>query len=254
MNNLPTDKNQTKDNNQNVVNDNSPVTSSEETPPVKTAAAKTMPEEKVKITLPPSPSLEEQSKTGEQSTPTEEKKEKTIEIGSLEEPSFTTYKQDTPTTAGGNSNNKKGKKLKTVASVLGILLIIVSLPLTVLLVKQRQEIRKEAAGTQLSNSISFCGITITPISHSEKNGVYTFNYSITGSGHTVEVHEYGCACPEGNRDTCGTSSGTCSTNSYTQTTPINRTINVRQPAGDCGTFQADVFVLSVDGRRECHNN
>ena len=235
MDNLPIDKNQPVDNNQNVTNDNPPVTLPE-TPLIPTAE---IPPEKKPETTPPSP--EEQPKPEEQP----------IEIGSLEQPAFTSYTQGA---TDDDSKSKKGKKIKTIASVLGLLLIIAALTLTVLLVKQRQEIRKEAAGTDKSGSISFCGITVSPGSHNEQNGVYTFNYSITGSGHTVEVHEYGCACSDGNRETCGSGSGSCSTNKYTQTTPISRTITVRQPAGDCGTFQADVFVLSVDGRSECHNN
>lgn len=237
MDNLPTDKNQPVDNNQNVTNDNPPPVTPPETPPVPTVET---PAEEKPETIPPT-TPEEQPKVEEQP----------IEVGSLEQPSFTSYTQATVTDDAGA---KKNKKIKTIASVLGILLIAAALPLTVLLVKQRQEIRKEAAGTDKSGSISFCGITISPGSHSEQNGTYTFNYSITGSGHTVEVHEYGCFCSDGNRDTCGTGSGSCSTNKYTLPTPINRTITVRQPGGDCGTFQADVFVLSVDGRSECHNN
>ena len=227
MDNLPTDNNQ------------KPVTPSDTQPTV-------IPETS-SVTPPPAPPPPKVPPI----TLPEKPQEKPIEIGSLEQPSFTSYTQGT---TDDNSKSKKGKKIKTLASVLGILLIIAALPLTVILVKQRQEIRKEAAGTQLSGSISFCGITVSPGSHNEQNGTYTFNYSITGSGHTVEVHEYGCVCSDGNRETCGGGSGSCSTNKYTKTTPINGTITVRQPGGDCGTFQADVFVLSVDGRSECHNN
>jgi hypothetical protein len=252
MDNLPNDKNQAGDNTQNVTNDNPPVTLPE-TPPVPTVEKP--PEEKPE-TPPPKPQIETPppSPTEEGPKSEEQPKEQSIEVGSLDkEPAFTSYTQ---TSAGDDSGtkNKKGKKLKTIASVLGLLLIITALPLTVILVKQRQEIRKEAAGTKLSGSVSFCGITVKPISHNEQNGVYTFNYSISGNGQTVEVHEYGCVCSEGNRETCGTSSGSCSTNKFTKTAPFNGTITVRQPAGDCGTFQADVFVLSVNGDKNCHNN
>ncbi len=250
MDNLPTDKNQAGDNNQKVTNDNPPVTPPE-TPPIPTVEK---PPEEKPGTPPskPQPETPLPSPTEEKPKPEEQPKEQPIEVGSLEQqPAFTSYTQGA---TDDDSKPKKSKKLKTIASVLGILLIVAALPLTVILVKQRQEIRKEAAGNQLSGSVSFCGITVSPVSHNEQNGVYTFNYSVSGNGQRVEVHEYGCVCSEGNRETCGTNSGSCSTNKFTKTAPFNGTITVRQPAGDCGTFQADVFVLSVDGRSECHNN
>lgn len=252
-------------------NDNQPKDDLNINPPVPPASLPTEPEKPVVPEMPevpetptmspaPPPKPTELPKPEEENVnlPSTEPKpeEKPIEIGSLgDSSSFNSYTQEEKTEKSSGQDNKKSKKIKTMASVLGIILIITALPLTLLLVKQRQEIRKEAASTDKSGSTSFCGITISPGDHNEQNGTYTFSYSITGSGHTVRVHEYGCVCSDGSRETCGTSSGSCSTNEYTKTTPIiNETITVRQPAGDCGTFQADVFVLSVDGRSECHNN
>jgi hypothetical protein len=241
--NLPPNNNQQPDD----LNINPPV------PPVSS------PDELEKTPAPEKPEIPETPPTITPAEPEIKKEEtkplteeKPIEIGSLgEEPSFTSYAQETSNDSSNNS--QKVKKIKTISSVLGFLLIIIALPLTVILVKQRQEIRKEATETSKSESTSFCGITVSPGSHGEQNGVYTFNYSITGSGHTVKVQERGCVCNDGFLKTCGPSSGSCSTNSYIKTTPINGTITVRQPAGDCGTFQADVFIISVDDKSECHN-
>ncbi len=168
----------------------------------------------------------------------EENQDKTIDINSID---------------NFGSKPKKKINIKSLSSILGILIIIAALPITLMLVKQRQEIRKEAASTGLSGSVSFCGITITPTGHNYSNGNYTFSYSITGSGHTVEVHTYGCSCTDGNRGSCGTNSGKCKGNSFTTQTPYSGTITAPN-IGDCGTHQADVFVVSVDGRSECHNN
>jgi len=254
-NNLPLNKpddNQTKDD----LNINPPVPPASPSIEPEKPVIPEMPEVPETPPPPPPKPTEDINISEPMSKPKEPKpEEKPIEIGSLGNPSsFASYTQEKPSGSLPEKNNKKGKKIKNLVSVLGILLIIITLPLTILLVKQRQEIRKEAAGTEKSSSISFCGITITPGDHFEKNGTYTFKYSITGNGHSVRVHEYGCYCSNGSLETCGTSSGKCSTNEYTKNTPIDGVITVHQPAGDCGTFQADVFVLSVDGRSECHNN
>jgi len=149
---------------------------------------------------------------------------------------------------------KKGKsKIKNISAIIGLLVIIVALPVSLFLVKQRQEIRKEAETPGLSGSVSFCGITITPTGQNFSNGTYTFTYSISGTGQTVEVHTYGCSCKEGARGSCGTNSGQCDGNSFTKQTPFSGTITAPK-IGDCGTYQADVFVVSVNGRSECHNN
>jgi len=154
------------------------------------------------------------------------------------------------------SKPKKKINVKSISSILGILIIIAALPITMMLVKQRQEIRKEAASPGLSGSVSLCGITVSPTGGSYNNGVYTFNYSINsndGKSHKVVVHTYGCACAEGNRGSCGTSSGKCSGNSQTVNTNYSGTIKTPN-IGDCGTHQADVFIISVDERSECHTN
>ncbi len=153
---------------------------------------------------------------------------------------------------------KKGKsKIKTISTIMGLIIIIIALPLGVFLVKQRQEIRKEAEEEPgLSGSVSFCGITISPTGDNWSNGVYTLYYSITsndGQQHTVEVHTYGCSCVEGSRGSCGTNSGKCSGNSFTTKTNYNGSVSSPN-IGDCGTHQNDVFVVSVDGDTSCSNN
>lgn len=188
-------------------------------------------------------------------SPPVEPTEKPIEIGSLEQPSFSTYTQNT-----NNSSPtpvQKSKKGKVITSFIAILLIIIALPLSLILVKQRQEIRKEAETPGLSGSVSLCGIKVSPIGQNAPGGGnYTFTYSITstdGEPHTAEVHTYGCACNEGNRSSCGTVSGKCEGKSFTINTPHTGTVTAPK-IGDCGTYQADVFILSVDKKTECYTN
>jgi hypothetical protein len=181
--------------------------------------------------------------------------EQPIEIGSLGASSFTSYNQED---LNDNSpKSKKSKKIKTVSAVLGVLLIIAALPLTLLLVKQRQELRKEAETPGLSGSVALCGIKVSPIGqNAPENGNYSFSYSITstdGKTHTAEVHTYGCACNEASRGSCGTESGQCDGNSFTINTPHTGTVTAPK-IGDCGTYQADVFILSVDGNSGCYTN
>ena len=234
MDNLPIDKNQPVDNNQNVTNDNPPVTLPE-TPLIPTAE---IPPEKKPETTPPSP--EEQPKPEEQP----------IEIGSLEQPAFTSYTQGA---TDDDSGAKKGKKIKTIASVLGILLIIISLPLTVILVKQRQEIRKEA---KISTTVSTSAIQNTPIGETlpttANGGTYstTFRVTNTASGsRTVVLQKMVCACPEGEGNPPGFCSN-CSTSNETVTLSsgqsIERTLSAHQPRGTvCGSYQVDLTVVSV---------
>lgn len=194
MDNLPTNNQKTDEENKLPP---TPPVSSDQTPPSTPPVTPPEPSPQVIPEAPEEKPPETPLKTPPEPEPTKSS-EQPIEIGSLGQPSLSTL-QD----VGGKSSNKS-KKIKSVVSVLGILLIIASLPLTVLLVKQRQEIRKEAASTEKRGPLSFCGITITPGDHYLQGGTYTFNYSITGSGKTVEVHEYGCACAEGDRESCGT--------------------------------------------------
>ena len=203
MDNLPTDKNQSVDNNQNVTNDNPPVT------------------------LPETP----------------------IEVGSLEEqPSFTSYTQGA---TDDDSKSKKGKKIKTIASVLGILLIIISLPLTVILVKQRQEIRKEASESQPAfNDIQITFESETPPS-TANGGTYSTTFKVANtvsSTRTVVVEKRRCYCLTGNppggcNDNCSSENATLTIGGKQST---NVTISVRQPSGTiCGSFQTDLSVVSV---------
>ncbi len=185
--------------------------------------------------------------------PLPETDEKPSEVKIIGEPEV---KQTAPevTNITTSPPENKNKKLKNISAIIGLLIIIIALPLSLLLVKQRQEIRKKAEAPGLSGSISFCGITISPTGQSFSNGTYTFTYSITGSGHTVKVHTYGCACVEGARGSCGTNSGKCKGNSFTTQTPYSGSITAPKIGDDCGTYQADVYVVSVDGNTACHNN
>lgn len=147
-------------------------------------------------------------------------------------------------------------KVKNISAIISLLVIIVALPISLFLVKQRQEIRKEAETPGLSGSVSVCGITVSPIGQNFNNNTYTFTYSITsndGKQHKAEVHTYGCSCNEGNRGSCGTNSGKCEGKSFTINTPHTGTVTAPK-IGDCGTYQADVFILSVDGNKECYTN
>jgi len=260
MDNLPNDKNQAGDNTQNVTNDNPPVTLPE-TPPVPTVEKP--PEEKPETpppkpqieTPPPSPTTEEEPQSEEQP------KEQPIEVGSLDkEPAFTSYTQ---TSAGDDlgTKNKKGKKIKTIASVLGILLIIAALPLTVILVKQRQEIRKEAAGgVEVSGSANVCGVLLSA-THSYSNGRLTTTFTLKNTRPdtaSFEFHTYSCVCSGGYQKPCGTNSGSCSsTNNRITLAPggtTSKTVSAVQSAGDCGSFQNDGFIIAVNGNQNCSNN
>jgi len=247
-NNLPTDDNQ------------KPVTPVE-TPPPGPESPSVIPEtpEETPSTTPP-PVIEETPPITLPEEPKQETPEPIIEIGSLSQPSLSTI-QD----VSGKTSNKS-KKIKSVVSVLGLLLIIISLPLAVILVKQRQEIRKEAAGTgeERSGWTTFCEISLGPKGPgSYSGGNYTTTYTIknlrtSGSNRSVEIHKYGCVCDNNSLDRCGTESGRCETD--TQTVPIGPgssvdiPITAKQSAGDCGTLQTDLFVISVDGISDCHNN
>jgi len=176
-----------------------------------------------------------------------------------EEPIQTNVQQtaETEETVPPPPPKKSKSKIKNISAIIGLVIIIVALPLGVFLVKQRQEIRKEAEAPGLSGSISICGkIKVSPTGDNWSNGVYTLYYSITsidGQQHSAEVHTYGCSCTEGDRGSCGTNSGKCSGNSFTITTPYSGSVTAPN-IGDCGTHQNDVFVVSVDGDTSCHNN
>lgn len=232
MDNLPTDKNQPVDNNQNVTTETPPVTP----PEASSNPSSATPSDKQPETTP--------------SSSEEQPKEQPIEVGSLEEqPSFTSYTQGA---ADNDSNPKKGKKLKTIASVLGILLIIISLPLTVILVKQRQEIRKEASVTQPA----FNDIQITFESETSPSaangGTYSTTFKVTNkvsNTRTVVVEKKGCYCLAGNpsggcNDTCSSENATLTIGGNQST---NVTISARQPSGTvCGSYQTDLSVVSVN--------
>jgi hypothetical protein len=228
-NNLPTDDNQ------------KPVTPVETPPTENPSVIPETPKETPPITFPEEP---------KQETP-----ETTIEIGSLGQPSLSTL-QDV-----GDKSSNKAKKIKNAASILGLLLIIVSLPLTVLLVKQRQEIRKEAAVSQ--GTLNICGITVGQPTENKGSGTYSITVPIKNTRTDtakVEIHTYACACTEGNLSQCGTSKGKCeSTNEVISLSPGEsrnyQTATARQSNGQtCGTFQADFFIVSVNGDTNCRNN
>lgn len=173
-----------------------------------------------------------------------------IEVGSLEQDTpITSYTQ---TSVADDSGNKKGKKIKTIASVLGILLIIISLPLAVILVKQRQEIRKEASESQPAfNDIQITFESETAPS-SSNGGTYSTNFKVANtisSTRTVVVEKRRCYCSAGNpsggcNDNCSSENATLTIGGNQST---NVTISARQPSGSvCGSFQTDLTVLSVN--------
>jgi len=240
MDNLPNDKNQAVDNNQNVTNDNPPVTPPE-TPPIPTIEKP--PEEKPE-TPPPKPQIETPppSPTEEQPKPEEQPKEQPIEVGSLEQQTaFTSYTQGA---TDDNSKPKKSKKLKTIVSVLGILLIIAALPLTVILVKQRQEIRKEAA----SGTVTVCGVTVATAGYKlNSNFSYTGKYFLSNtSGRNVEmtIRVDGCACSEGNLPQCNNNCIGENRNITVPPSGLSQEVTTPSNPDDCGTFQTDIKVMS----------
>jgi len=214
------------------------------------------PEEKPSSTTPP-PVIEETPPITLPEEPKQETPEPTIEIGSLGQPSLSKI-QD----VGGKSSNKS-KKIKSVVSVLGLLLIITALPLAVVLVKQRQEIRKEAATSALSGGTpDLCGIALGSPSENKGNGTYSITVPITnnrGDAARVEIHTYGCACSQGDLDECGPGSGSCNSSNEVVTFGPKETKNyptatANQNGQICGTFQADLFIVSVNDDTSCSNN
>jgi hypothetical protein len=220
-------------------NNNQPPATSTDTPPA------TIPETS-SVVLPEEPKTE---------TPTEKPAEPTIEIDSLGQPSLSTLQE------ASSKTSNKSKKMKTVVSILGLLLIIASLPLAVILVKQRQEIRKEAEMGQ--GVVEKDGIQISAISEqpptTANGGTYstTFKIKNTNSGtKTVVLEKHQCACVEGG----GNPSGKCFNHGQpgcpapqTETITlgggqsIERTVSARQPDGSvCGSFQVDLVILSVN--------
>jgi hypothetical protein len=178
-------------------------------------------------------------------TPTEKPAEPTIEIGSLGQPSLSTFQN-----VNGKSSNKS-KKIKSIVSVLGILLIITVLPLTVVLVKQRQDIRKNASVTQPAfNDISITFNNETPPS-SGNGGTYSTSFKVTNkvsAQRTVRLEKKSCYCTEGNPVSCqNCPSPQIETITLPPNGSTNITISARQPSGSiCGSFQNDLTVLAVN--------
>ncbi len=167
----------------------------------------------------------------------EESKTKTIDINSID---------------NFGSKPKKKINVKSLSSILGILIIIAALPMTLMLVKQRQEIRKEAAGEveRSTGSVTQCGVTVSAGNGNFNGSNLTGNYSFkNNSSKTIEmkVHLYGCACNDGNRSTCGTNSGDCKGQEKTVTIGANSSTSVSWSTpskNNCGTFQTDLFVMA----------
>jgi len=252
MNNLPKDD-QDKEN---------PTTSTEEIKIGSLDGKETSPSPKIDQTeesKEPKSEIEKQFEKDEKSIPktappieeNQEKVEPVIVSDIKEEPIKTNVQQVAEEEQSPITPPKS--KIKNISAIISLLVIIVALPTSLFLVKQRQEIRKEAETPGLSGSVSLCGITVSPVSQNFNNETYTFTYSVSGSGQKVEIHAYACACTDGNRGSCGTSSGKCNSDNQTLTAPFTRSIKAPQ-IGDCGTYQGDVFVLSVDGNKECYTN
>ncbi|MCX6726165.1 MAG: hypothetical protein NT052_02550 [Candidatus Shapirobacteria bacterium] len=178
-------------------------------------------------------------------------KEQSIEIGaidSLEKPSFSTYTQGT--TDNFSTSAKKSKKGKIIASVLAILLIVTSLPISIMLVKQRQDIRKNASESQAAfNDIQITFESETAPS-TANGGIYSTNFKVANnvsSTRTVVVEKNSCYCSSGSPSACNDN---CSPTNVTLTIgghqSTNVTISSKQPSGAiCGSFQTDLTVISV---------
>jgi hypothetical protein len=216
-----------------------------------------LPEETTETTVPPMPAIPETPtiptenfpientsilETEETKTETTEIKEQPIQIGALDQSSSTSFNQAINPDNSNPSKPKKSKKIKTISSVLGILLIIAALPISMLLVKQRQEIRKEAA----SGTVTVCGVTVSAAGNEWNGNTYTGIYSLNNtSGKNVEmtIRVDGCACDDGNVGQCNDN---CNGENRTFTlSPGTRTERITTPSKDnCGTFQTDIKVMS----------
>lgn len=153
---------------------------------------------------------------------------------------------------------KKGKnKIKNISAILSLLVIIIALPLSLLLVKQRQEIRKQA---EVSGGLNVCGIKIERPSENYSAGTYSIRVKLTNTNlqsKQVEIHTYACACPEPRTSSqgCNKCQGKSKKVTIGAGQSITEVISARQPNGsDCGSFQADLFIVSVDGNTMCSNN
>lgn len=151
------------------------------------------------------------------------------------------------------SKPKKKINVKSLSSILGILIIIAALPMTLMLVKQRQEIRKEAA---VSPTVTTNGIKNDPIGETipttANGGTYSTTYRITNTtsgSKTVVLKKMSCACSEGGGNPPGVCHN-CNTSNETVNLgggqSIERTISASQPSGTvCGSFQTDIYITSV---------
>ncbi len=179
-------------------------------------------------------------------------KEETIEIGSLDKPSISTLNQETIDQENNNlDSGKKNKKGKIITSVLAVLLIIVALPTTVILVKQRQDIRKNASESQAA----FSDIQVTfeneTAPSTGNGGIYSTTFKVANtvsSTRTVVVEKKSCYCSSGSPSACNDN---CSSQNETLTLGGNQsknvTISAKQPSGTiCGSFQTDLTVKQVN--------
>lgn len=179
--------------------------------------------------------------------------EETIEIGSLDKkPSISTLNQETINQSSNETNPvKKNKKGKTIISFVAILLIIIALPLSLILVKQRQEIRKNASESQPAFNDIQISLENEIAPSTGNGGTYTTNFKVknnVSNTRTVVVEKKSCYCLSGNPPTCNDN---CSSTNATLTIGGNQSTNVtisaKQPNGDiCGSFQTDLTILSVN--------
>ena len=175
----------------------------------------------------------------------EASKEETIEIGSLDKPSISTLNQEINSQANDQITPvKKNKKGKTITSFVAILLIIAALPTSLILVKQRQDIRKEAA----SGTVTACGVTVATAGYKlNSNFSYTGKYFLSNtSGRSVEmtIRVDGCACNEGNLPQCNNNCIGENKNITVPPSGLPQEITTPSNPDECGTFQTDIKVMS----------
>ena len=252
MNNLPKDD-QDKEN---------PTTSTEEIKIGSLDGKETSPSPKIDQTeesREPKSEIEKQFEKDEKSIPktappieeNQEKVEPVIVSDIKEEPIKTNVQQVAEEEQSPITPPKS--KIKNISAIVSLLVIIVALPTSLFLVKQRQEIRKEAACNveKSTGNVTQCGVTVSAGNGTSSCRSLTGNYSFrNNSSKTVEiiVHVYGCACSDGDRNTCGTNSGDCRSDEKKITIGANSSTSVSwtTPSNndDCGTFQTDLFVMS----------
>lgn len=166
-----------------------------------------------------------------------------------------------------------GKSSKLILGVLILAFLLIAIPLTIFLVKQRQEIRKKAV---MHKGMYGCGLRVNPVKEEpptkENNGTYSVTFrifNVDNPDNSWEFEFLKCVCPEGKGETGGVCLK-CERSEETiflkkvkpgyenvgDESAVERVISVKQPSGElCGSFQIDVNIIGGPGNcyeREGH--